>query len=284
MRSDMRTIRIYAGAALLIAAGLTALAQAPQTTDERVFQEIKSLVLDEKWTEAEARLDDFIVRFPQSRYYGQAVYYRARCLENQAGKERAALNFYKEYLRLKDGNKNLIEDAEVSIIDLAMKLYDEGDKGFVREVEVRISNPNKVVRYYAAVQLSYVKEKRIADKSVPVLKQILKEERSAELRDRAKIALMRVSPEALADVEELPSARKPRMLRIFIAGERDEKFEFSIPWSLADLALAALSEEDKAALRAKGYDIAKIIRDVQSAKGNILEITADGKRIKIWIE
>ncbi|MDP2915555.1 MAG: hypothetical protein Q8O91_08900 [Candidatus Aminicenantes bacterium] len=280
----MRTIRIYAGAALLIAAGLTALAQPPQTSAEMIFQEIKSLVLDEKWTEAEARLDDFIVRYPQSPLYGQALYYRSRCLENQARKERAALNSYKEYLRLKDGNKNLAEDAEVSIIDLAMKLYDEGDKGFVREVEERISNPNKVVRYYAAVQLSYVKEKRIADKSVPVLKQILKEEKSAELRDRAKIALMRVSPQALAAVEELSSDRKPRMLRITIAGGREEKIEFSIPWSLADLALAALSEEDKAALRTKGYDIAKIIRDLQSVKGNLIEITADGKRIKIWIE
>jgi len=280
----MRTIRIYAGAALLIAAGLTVLAQPPQTSAERIFQEIKSLVLDEKWGEAQTRLDDFIVRFPQSPFYGQAVYYRARCLENQEGKERAALNSYKEYLRLKDGNKNLIEDAEVSIIDLAMKLYDAGNKTFVREVEERISSSNKVVRYYAAVQLSYVKAKRIADRSVPVLKQILKDEKNAELRDRAKIALMRVSPEALADVEEPLSARKPRMLRVFIGGDRGERIEFSIPWSLADLALGALSEEDKAALRAKGYDIAKIIRDLQSAKGNIIEIIADGKRFKIWIE
>jgi len=272
------------GLALLVAAGMAALAQTPKTTDERVFQEIKILVLDEKWAEAQTRLDDFIARHPQSTYSGQALYYRARCLENQEGRERAAINSYKEYLRLKDGNKNLVEDAEVSVIDLAMKLYDEGEKGFVREVEERIASPNKVVRYYAAVQLSYVKEKRIADRSVPVLLQILKEEKSAELRDRAKIALMRVSPEALADVEEPPSARKPRMLRIFVAGDRGEKFEFSIPWSLADLALAALSDEDKVALRAKGYDIAKIIRDLQSAKGNIIEITADGKRFRIWIE
>jgi len=49
-------------------------------------------------------------------------------------------------------------------------------------------------------------------------------------------------------------------------------------------ALAALSEEDKAVLRAKGYDIAKIIRDLQSAKGNIIEIKADGKRIRIWLD
>lgn len=269
---------------LLAAAGLAAQAAIPQSAEERAFQEIKLLVLDEKWPDAQNRLDEFIVRYPQSSFYGQAIYYRGRCLEQQGGKERAAVNSYKEYLRLKDGNKNLIEDAEISIMGLAMKLYDEGDKGFVREVEDRISSPNKTVRFYAAVQLSYVKERRIADKSIPVLKQILKEEKNAELRDRAKIALMRVSPQALADLEEPGLVRKPRMLRIYIQGDRDEKIEFSIPWSLADLALAALSEDDKAALRAKGYDIARIMRDLQSARGNIIEITADGKRFKIWID
>ena len=272
------------GIILLLAAGWAAQAGTPQTADDKAFQEIKLLVLDEKWPEAQSRLDDFMIRYPQSSFYGQAVYYRARCLENQEGKERIAVQSYKEFLRLKDENKNLVEDAEVSIIDLAMKLYDEGDKGFVREVEDRISSPNKVVRYYAAVQLSYVKEKRIADKSVSVLKQMLRDEKDADLRDRAKIALMRVSPEALEALEEPPSDRKPRMLRISILGDKDEKVEFSIPWALADLALAALSDEDKAALRAKGYDVARIIRDVQSAKGNILEISAEGKRIKIWID
>jgi len=280
----MKTFRTYMGIILLLAAGWAAQAGTPQTADDKAFQEIKLLVLDEKWPEAQSRLDDFMIRYPQSSFYGQAVYYRARCLENQEGKERIAVQSYKEFLRLKDENKNLVEDAEVSIIDLAMKLYDEGDKGFVREVEDRISSPNKVVRYYAAVQLSYVKEKRIADKSVSVLKQMLRDEKDADLRDRAKIALMRVSPEALEALEEPPSDRKPRMLRISILGDKDEKVEFSIPWALADLALAALSDEDKAALRAKGYDVARIIRDVQSAKGNILEISAEGKRIKIWID
>jgi len=284
----MKTIRAYRvvlGIALLIAAGPAARAAAFQSAEEKAAQEIKLLVLDENWTEAERRIDEFVSRYPKAAFYGQALYYRARCQENQEGKERTAIQSYKEFLRLREGNRNLVEDAEISVIDLAMKLYDAGDKGFVKEVEDRIDSPNKVVRYYAAVQLSYVKEKRIADRSVPVLQQILREERSADLRDRAKIALMRVSPEALGALDEPRSSRQPRMLRINISGGGEEKFEFSIPWVLADLALSALSEEDKASLRAKGYDVARIIRDVQSAKGKILEIVAEGgKRIRIWID
>jgi hypothetical protein len=278
----MKIMKIYAALVILLAASLGALAQT--RTDEKIFQDIKVLIFDEKWPEAQAKLEDFVARFPQSSVYAQAVYYKSKCLEKQDGKEQAAISSYKEYLRLKDGNKNLAEDAEVSVIELAMKLYDGGDKSFVREVEDRLASPNKAIRYYAAVQLSYIKEKRIADKSIPILKKIIEEEKSAELRDRAKIALMRVSPEALAGMDESRSEKKPRLLRILVVDEQDKKFEFAIPWAFADLALAAIPEEDKAAMRAKGYDMNKIIRDLQSAKGNILEINAEGKRIKIWIE
>jgi hypothetical protein len=276
---------------IFIAAGLGALGQTiqtAQTADEKSFQEIKLLVFDEKWIEAQSRLEDFLARHPQSSYYSQALYYRSKCLEEQEGKEREALSSYKEYLRLKDRNKNLAEDAEVSVIDLAMKLYDEGDKGFVREVEDRISSPNKVVRYFAAVQLSYVKEKRIADKSVPVLKQIIEEEKNTERRDRARIALLRVSPEALAGIEEKRDEKKVRMLKIVVMDDRTKKIEFelNIPWALADLALAAIPEEEKATMRMKGYDINKILKELQSVKGRILEINdaKEGKTIKIWIE
>jgi hypothetical protein len=169
-----------------------------------------------------------------------------------------------------------------------MRLYDQGDKAFVREVEARISHPDKNVRYYAAVQLSYVKEKRIADRSVPVLKQIIEEEGSAELRDRARIALLRVSPEALAGVEERREPRRVRMLRIMVRDVRTNKveFELNIPWALADLALAAIPEEQKASIRAKGYDINKILRDLQKGQGTVFEVSdvKEGKTLKIWIE
>jgi outer membrane protein assembly factor BamD (BamD/ComL family) len=256
--------------------------------DEKRFQEAKKLVFAEKWPEAQVKFEDFLARFPKSAFASQAVYYKSKCLGEQDGRERDAVASYKDFLRFPDRNKDLSEDAEVSIIELAMRLYDQGDKGFVRDVEARISHPDKVVRYYAAVQLSYVKEKRVADRSVPVLKQIIEEEGSAELRDRARIALLRVSPEALAGVEERREPRRVRMLRIMVRDDRTNKveFELNIPWALADLALAAIPEEQKASIRTKGYDINTILRDLQNGRGTVFEVNdaKDGKTIKIWIE
>jgi hypothetical protein len=281
-----RAVRLIAAALLILAA---AAALPAQTADEeRRFREAKQLVFDEKWGEALARFEDFLGRFPRSVFATQAFYYRAKCLGEKDGQESDAVAAFKKYLRQEDRNASLSEDAEVSIIDLAMKLYDRGDDEFIREVISRIDHPNKAVRYYAAVQLSYVKEKRIADRSVPVLKRIIEDEASGELRDRARIALLRVSPDALAGLEERREEKRVRMLRIEVVDENTRKvvFKLAIPWALADLALTAIPDDQKAAIRAKGYDINRILRDLQASRGTVFEV-ADPKGntlLRIWIE
>jgi len=282
----MKTLRIILAVGLVLAAAVSVPAQTGD--DDKRFQAAKQLVFDEKWAEAQARLEDFLARFPQSPLAPQALYYRSKCLAEQDGREREALASFKDYLKLKDRNRNLGEDAEVSVIDLAMKLYDRGDAGFLKEVESRIDHPDKAVRYYAAVQLSYVKEKRIADRSVPVLKRIIEEESNGELRDRARIALLRVSPEALAGLEDRPAEKRIRMLRIMVLDTISKKveFELNIPWALADLALSAIPEEQKAAIKDKGYDINRILGDLQSARGTVFEVNdlKTGTTLRIWIE
>jgi hypothetical protein len=77
------------------------------------------------------------------------------------------------------------------------------------------------------------------------------------------------------------------MLRILIreAGRKEPVFSLNIPFALADLALGALGEDDKAALRKKGYDINKIINDLTRSKESILRIAGeDGSVIEIWID
>ena len=64
-------------------------------------------------------------------------------------------------------------------------------------------------------------------------------------------------------------------------------FSLNIPWALADLAFQAIPEKDKAALRAEGYDLDKIVSQLTRIRGNIIEIRPreDKTRvIKIWIE
>jgi len=268
-----------------LAAVLPAAAE-EQTQDARLFQDIKVLIFDEQWREAEVKLDDWLARFPQSPLAGQALFYKARCLKEQGGRDRDALLAAKDFLRLKEQNRNLVEDAEVTVIDLAFKLAAAGDRAFLRDLEERLEHPNKTVRYYAAIQMSYLKDKKDAVRSVSVLKSILAEEKNAELRDRAKIALLRVAPDELARSEKGTAPRHPRVLHFEIKDEDGKKglVSINIPWALADLALNAISEEDKRALRTKGYDIAKILKELQSSPGDIVEIRAEGKSIKIWLD
>lgn len=282
MRKNMLSMALIVLAILPRAAGAW-----PQTQDERLFQEVKILIFDQKWSAAEGLLNDLLSRSPGGVYAAQAQYYKSKCIEELGGREREALRSYKAFLQFKDQNRNLVEAAEVSVVDLAFKLFHDGDKGAVRDIEDRLSHPNKVVRYYAAVQLSAVKDGKIAQKSVPVLKAVLAEEKNPELLDWAKIALLRVDPGALAQFEDKPAPRsKARVLRIQVIDENTRKIEVSlnIPWALADLALAAIPEREKAAMRVQGYDVRKILRDLQSTEGNIIEVRSDGKHIKIWID
>lgn len=256
------------------------------TAEDKDLQDIKLLMFDEHYAEALSRLDAFLGRKPADALAVPALYYRANCLE-KVGALEDALRAFRRYLDQSDRNKSLSSEAEASIIDLAVKLYDRGDRSFLPEIEERLTHPEKDVRYFAAIRLSAIKEKKAAAKSVPVLKKMLAEETDTELRDRAKIALLRVEPEALAAASDQPAVRHVRLFHIQIFDERTKKavLSLNLPWGLADLALAGMSENDRAMLRGRGYDIDRILKELK-AGGNILEIRdeKEGKSIKIWID
>jgi hypothetical protein len=260
----------------------------PRQADEKMFREVKLLIFDEKWDEAQSRLDDFLAKFPASAYAGQAFYYKGKCLKERGGQERAALEAYREYLQRDDRNRSLAEDAQTSIVDLALKLYAKGDRTFLPDVAEFLDSPSKNVRHYAAIQLSYVKEKKVAEKSVPVLKKIIAEETDSELRDRARIALARVAPEALEDLGEGPTPGRAKMFRLQIIDDRTGKtlLNLNIPVALADLALSAVPENERAMLKTKDFDIDELKRMLRSEKGTILEINDpdEGKTIRISIK
>jgi hypothetical protein len=253
--------------------------------DEKLFQEAKLLIFDKEWRKAQEKLEELLDRYPRSHLAFEALFYKAKCLENQKGKEVEAFYTYKSYLLLKGKNESLAEESEISIIELAYELYEKGKRSYLNEIEKRLSSLNKVIKYFAAIKLSLVKDKKRAIKGVPVLKEIIRKERDDELRDRAKIALLRIDPDALKDIEEEIPRRKFRVLKMEVIDKRTKKAEFSlaVPWALADLALSAISEEDKAALRKEGYDLDKIMDELIRGK-DILEIKGENKIFRIWIE
>lgn len=279
----MRKISAILGVIFMASFLLQANAQKVEP-DEKLFQEAKILLFDKKWDEAKEKLDELLDRFPESPLYSQAIFYRAKCLEGQEAKKLEALENYQRYIRLKKRNQSLTEEAEISIIDLSFKLYEKGKRAFLKEIEKRLSHSNKVIRYYAAFKLSYAKDKKIAEAGIPILKEIVRKETDDELRDRAKIAILRVDPNALKDFEEERYERRAMILKIRVYKNGKQQVSINIPWALADLALSAIEEKDRAVLKKKGYDLDRIIKELTEFKGNIIEIEDQGTIIKIWID
>jgi len=281
----MKKLSAVVSLLVLLAAGTGLFAQT--APDETLFREAKLLVFDKDWDAALDKIDELREKFPSSPWAGQALFYKGECLNGLGGRQREALRAFKEYIQLTGAKAGLVEEAEGRIIDLASELYEKGDASAIRDVESRLGHENKVVRYYAAYKLSFVSDKKIAAKSAPVLERIIESEKDAELLDRARIALLRVSPESLKTVEDRkPRSGSGRMLRIRIRdADSRETLSLNIPIALANLALSAMDEEDKAAIRKKGYDLNTILDELSKSKESILKITGDdGSIIEIWID
>lgn len=257
--------------------------------DEKLFERGKRLFFDEKWEDAQEAFEELLDDHPDSPLVPQATFYRATCLARQKGHEEEALEAYKDYLSSRGKNESLAREAETSIIDLAYELYKDDEEAYLDEIEQRLESRKRDIRYYAAFKLSLVKDKQISVQAIPVLERIIVEESDGDLRDRAKIALLRISPESLKDVEDRgeKGGAKVLKIRVMIEGRKEAEFSLNIPWALADLALSAIPEKDKAALRREGYDLDKIINQLTRMKDNIIEIRPKEDRtrvIKMWIE
>jgi hypothetical protein len=277
--------RIGRLAFLFLAAALAAGAAPADKPDEILLQQAKLLILDKDWSAAQARLEELMAKHPESALLSQAQYYKAECLSEQKGKEWEALNAYQAYLRLPRKNAGFIEESEGSIIELAFRLHQAGDRSAIREIENRLDHENKVIRYYAAFKLSGVSDKAIAARAVPVLRGIAERETDAELRDRARIALMRVAPEELRGIGgESPRGAWVLKIRVWEKGEKEASLSINLPWSLASLALQSIPDQEKRAIKSKGYDLNRILDDLVRSKESLLEIASDDSIVKIWIE
>ncbi|MFC2166508.1 tol-pal system YbgF family protein [Acidobacteriota bacterium] len=256
--------------------------------DEKLFREAKILIFDEEWEQALEILEQLLEDYPNSELFAQFLLNKATCLKELGDNEVEALQTYKEYLRINGHNRSLTEEAETSIIDLALILFKKGRVFYLREVEDRLLSEINVIRYYAAFELSYIEEKDVAVRAVPILQRILQEEKDERLRDRAKIALLRIDPEIVKDLEEDPHEFNVRVLKFSVhkIGTDEQLFFISIPWSLADLIFSIIPEQSRMSMRKQGVDIDHIIADLTKLKGKVFEIRDDeeGILIKIWLE
>jgi len=251
--------------------------------DKNTFEKAKLLIFDKQWAAALKELDEVIDKRADSRYYAAALFYRGKCQE-ELGAKKQALESYEKFI-INSGSSNLAEEARISIIDLAAVLYQAGGKNYLQKMVELLNHENKIVSYYAAFKLSYLPDRKIAARALPVLQTILDKEKDDELRDRAKIAVMRIDPARLKEMDRQNKELAGKMLkiRIFDRNDAQAKLSLNIPLALADLALKSLSQEQKQLLLKQGHNLDEILTQL-TARGMKIDIQDEDSVIQIWVE
>lgn len=280
---------------LLVLALLASAAAARAQTDPERVRTAKTLFFDRKY--AEARQAWEAVRASSRGVDAEApAYWVARCTENLGETERA-LREYDAFLALRPRDRTLAEEARTSRVGLAARLYKAGNKAHVQVLRDALSEASKTVRYYAALQMSGLGPE-MGRLAVPVLRQILAQEKDPDLVDRAKLGLMRADPSALgrpsapaprtAPAARSAGAGEARIVRIRITerGAARPKVSINLPLALAEMLFKSLPDDAKADLRREGYDPESFwARLRQLGPSEIISIEGDeGERIQIWTE
>jgi hypothetical protein len=269
-------------AALLLPAG--ALAQA----DEEKLRAAKALFFDRQY--AQAREAWQAVRASERGPEAQAaLYWVARCSESLGESERA-LGEYAQYLAARPADRALVEEAKTSRVALAVKLAKAGKPQDLDVARDALADPNRTVRYFAALQLASLGTAE-GKAAVPVLREILTQERDEDLVERAKIALLRLDRTALSEAPP-PAPRQGAReaswvrVRIYEKGESKPQVAINLPVALAELVFKALPDDAVADLRKEGYDARTFWQRLKkTGPTEILTIEGgDGERIQVWIE
>ncbi len=251
--------------------------------DGSAFEKAKLLIFDKQWAAALAQLDEVIATSPGGRYYATALFYRGKCQE-ELGARKPAVESYERFIKNSAGS-NLAEEARISILDLAAALYQAGEKSYLQKILAMLDDENKVVAYYAAFKLSYLPERKAASQALPVLLSILEKEKDAELRDRARIAVMRLDPARLKGAEGPGKNSGGKMLHIRILEGKNKQatVALNIPLALADLAIQSLSVEQKRALQKNGYNLDQVLARL-TGQGLKIEIQDENSVFQLWVE
>jgi len=222
-----------------------------------------------------------------------ALYWIARCSE-KLGEHDRALREYEAFLAARPADRTLVEEARTSRVGLAARLYKAGKKEHALILKSALADASRTVRYYAALQVATLGPE-MARPAVPVLLDIIKTEKDPDLVERAKVALLRVAPEALTGIPDdrapqaaLHPSRKAGWIKVRITekGQAAPKVSVTMPFALAELVFKSLPEDALRDLRTKGYDAGNFWEKLKDmGPTEVIEIDGDeGEHIKIWIE
>jgi tetratricopeptide (TPR) repeat protein len=275
-------------AAALAAIVLLAPAMARAQGDAQTLRKAKTLFFDREYGEAREAWQQVLASGGAEAE--AAPYWIARCSEKLGQSERA-LKEYGTYLDARPSDRTLREEARTSRVALAVKLYKKGRTRHLEIISQALDDPSRTVRYFAALQMASLGPE-VGRPAVPVLQAILRKESDQDLVERAKLALLRLDPDALAKVA--PSTRSKGgeptsgwiRVRIWEKGASKPQLSLNLPVFLADMVFGSLPDEARDELREEGFDATSFWERLKrSGPTDILTVEGeDGTRIQVWIE
>jgi len=275
----------------LVLAALVAPAAARAQADADKLRAAKEAFFDRNY--AESREDWRSVAASGRGADAQAaLYWVARCSESLGESERA-LGEYAAYLAARPSDRTLLEEAKTSRVALAVKLAKAGKRQHAPIALDALGDRSSVVRYFAALQVASLGPEA-GKPAIPVLKEILAREKDQDLVERAKLALLRLDRNALAEAApEAPRRAEGKArtagwvrVRIYDKGVARPKVAINVPVALAELVFKSLPDDAIADLKREGYDARSFWEALKkTGPAEILTIEGeDGERIQVWIE
>ncbi len=264
--------------------------------DEEQLRSAKALVFDRQFAEARLAWQE-ILRSSTGEEAANAAYWVARCSENLKQDARA-LEEYQGFLERRPRDASLVEEARTSRVALAARLFRSGQRQHLPVIQGALSDPVRNVRYFAAFKLAELGQPH-ANEALPILKQILAQEKDPDILTRAKVLLLGLDPQALAaaptprprvspkpGASPAPAAIRFLRVRVFEGSGTKPSVSVNVPLSLAEFAYKALPDDAKRDLKQQGYDADNFWERLKElGPTEILTVEGkDGEKVQIWIE
>lgn len=271
---------------LLVAlVALTPVAASAQADAEKV-RAAKALTLDRKYAEARTAWSA-ILGSARGTAAEEAAYWVARSSESLGEHERS-FKEYGAYLARRPADRSKTVEARTSRIGLATKLYRAGQTSYVTVLQEGLGDPDKTVRYYAALQLGGLGAPT-SRQALPELRRMLAAESDPDLLDRVRIVLLKLDPKSLQEpVPREAGAPGARMLRVRVyeKGQAKPKVSINVPAALAEILFESLPDDAKKDLKKKGYDADTFWPRLKKlGPTEVIDIEGDdGDRVKVWLE
>ena len=154
---------VYRISIILVIVVFSAWAQDPDKIRE-AYQEAKMLCINQKWTEAISLFDQFLEKYPDSKYEDDVIFWIGYSQEQLPGQKKEAFNTYSRLVN-NYPQSTWVDDALNHQVIIAEEFILTGNDNYKIFLNQLLNNEYKDVRYRAAIALAKVGAKN----TLPIL-------------------------------------------------------------------------------------------------------------------